>query len=64
AALGRRLAPRPAFQHQRDRQHPPRRPRIPRPSRRSPQFLRRQLGPGDRHRHSSLPNPRPGRANH
>jgi hypothetical protein len=58
AALGSRLAPRPALQHQRDRQHPPRRLRIPRPRRFPPKVRRRQLGPGDRHRHSSLPNPR------
>jgi hypothetical protein len=64
AALGRRLAPRAALQHQRDRQHPTRRLRIPRPRRLPPQVRRRQFGPGDRHRHSSLPNPCPGEANH
>ena len=46
----RRGLPVDALQHQRQRQHPPRRLRIPAPRRRRPQLRRRQLRPRDRNR--------------
>ena len=46
----RRSLPVDAFQHQRQRQHPPRRLRVPAPPRRRPQLRCRQLLPRDRNR--------------
>jgi len=64
AAAGGRLRARVALQHQRDRQHPPGRLRIPRPRRLPPQVGGRQLGPRDCQRHAILPIHPPGEANH
>src|SRR5690348_6193166 len=44
-----------ALQHQRQGEHPPRRPRVPAPARLAPQLARAQLLPRDRHRHGPPP---------
>ncbi|CAA9299606.1 MAG: hypothetical protein AVDCRST_MAG40-262 [uncultured Gemmatimonadaceae bacterium] len=54
ARLGRVLARTPV-QHQRDRQHPPRRVRVPAAGRLAPQVSGRQPFSRDRHRHSQPP---------
>jgi hypothetical protein len=54
AAGLRRGLPVDALQHQSQRQHPPRRLRVPAPRRRRPQLRRRQIRPCDRDRHHLL----------
>jgi hypothetical protein len=54
AGLGSALPVDP-LKDQRDRQHPPRRPRILRPSRRQPHLRRRQILPRDLDSHPDLP---------
>src|SRR5689334_99737 len=66
AGRPRRLLPRGPLQHQRQGEHPPRRPRVPAPRRLAPQAARVQLAPRDRDRHPRPPvsasNHRPTRA--
>src|SRR5436305_14577292 len=55
AGRPRRLRPRGPLQHQRQGEHPPRRPRVPAPARLPSQLDRAQLLPRDRHRHGPSP---------
>jgi hypothetical protein len=57
AGVPRRRRARGPFQHQRQGEHPPRRPRVPAARRLPPQGARAQLPSGDRHRHDSLRGP-------
>ena len=61
AGRPRRLRPRGPLQHQRQGEHPPRRPRVPAPRRLAPQVAGARLVPGDRDRH---PRPPVSASNH
>src|SRR6185503_12578020 len=55
AGRPRRLLPRGPLQHQRQGEHPPRRPRVPASARLPSQLDRARLLPRDRHRHGPSP---------
>src|SRR5689334_8811883 len=61
AGRPRRLLARGPLQHQRQGEHPPRRPRVPAPRRLAPQVAGARLAPGDRDRH---PRPPVSASNH
>src|SRR4051812_43108160 len=61
AGRPRRLLARGPLQHQRQGEHPPRRPRVPAPRRLAPQLAGARLVPGDRDRH---PRPPVSASNH